>query len=68
MIPEIEIWHAALAMVRRYAEDAMLEAVAPDQLLEDSDMATSAQLLIDLQLVLDPVSVILKMPQHPLQR
>jgi hypothetical protein len=38
MIPEREIWCAALAMVRRYTADAMLEAAArADQLLEDGD-------------------------------
>jgi hypothetical protein len=38
MIPEREIWRAALVMVKRYAADAMLEAAArADQLLEDGD-------------------------------
>jgi hypothetical protein len=38
MMPEHEIWRAAMAMVKRYAADAMLEAVArADQLLEDGD-------------------------------
>jgi hypothetical protein len=38
MIPEREIWRAALVMVKRYAADAMLEAAArADQLREDGD-------------------------------
>ena len=43
MIPEAEVWRAALAMVRRYAADAMLEAAArADQLLEDGDWQAAA--------------------------
>jgi hypothetical protein len=38
VIPDREISRAALAMVKRYAADAMLEAAArADQLLEDGD-------------------------------
>jgi hypothetical protein len=43
MIPEAEIWRAALAMIRRYRADAMLEAAArADQLLEDGDWQGAA--------------------------
>ena len=28
MIPDAEIWRAAMAMVKRYGDDAMLEAAA----------------------------------------
>jgi len=43
MIPEREIWRAAMAMVKRYAADAMLEAAArADQLLEDGDWQAAA--------------------------
>jgi hypothetical protein len=39
MIPDRDIWTAALLMVKRYGDDAMLEAAArADQLLEDGDM------------------------------
>jgi hypothetical protein len=38
MIPDVDIWRAALAMVNRYGADVMLEAAArADQLLEDGD-------------------------------
>jgi len=38
MISDKDIWRAALAMVKRYKEDAMLEAAArADQLQEDGD-------------------------------
>ena len=38
VIPEADIWRSALAMVRRYKVDAMLEAaMGADQLLEDGD-------------------------------
>ena len=38
MISETDIWHAALAMVKRYGADAILEAAArADQLREDGD-------------------------------
>ena len=40
MIPESDVWRAALLMVKRYGDDAMLEAAEPaDQLLDKSDMA-----------------------------
>jgi hypothetical protein len=43
MIPECEIWRAALAMVRRCKDDAMLEAAArADQLLEDGNTLAAA--------------------------
>ena len=43
MIPEREIWRAALAMVKRYAADAMIEAAArADQLLEDGEWQAAA--------------------------
>ena len=38
MISETDIWRAALAMVKRYRDEAMLEAsMRADQLLEDGD-------------------------------
>jgi len=38
MIDDRDVWAAALAMVRRYKDDAMLEAAArADQLQEDDD-------------------------------
>jgi hypothetical protein len=43
MIPEIEIWRAAMAMVRRYGADAMLEAAArADQFFEEGDWQSAA--------------------------
>jgi hypothetical protein len=40
MLPDIDIWRAALVMVKRYGEDAMLEAAErADQLLDEGDMA-----------------------------
>jgi hypothetical protein len=40
MISDREIWHCALLMVKRYKEDALLEAAArADRLQEDGDMA-----------------------------
>jgi hypothetical protein len=37
---DIDIWRAALLMVKRYGDDAMLEAaVRADQLMADGDMA-----------------------------
>ena len=40
MIPEADIWRSALAMLKRYGADAMLEAAQrADQLLDDGDMA-----------------------------
>jgi hypothetical protein len=42
VIPERDIWAAALLMVKRYGNDAMIEAAArADQLLEEGDMAGS---------------------------
>jgi len=38
MISDIDIWRSAMVMVKRYGDDAMLEAAArADQLLEDGD-------------------------------
>jgi hypothetical protein len=38
MISETDIWRAALAMVKRYGDDAQLEAAGrADQLQEDGD-------------------------------
>jgi hypothetical protein len=38
MIPDAEIWRAALLMVKRYGDDAMLEAIARgNELLAASD-------------------------------
>jgi hypothetical protein len=38
MIPDVDIWRAALIMVKRYGDDAMLEAAArADQLQEEGD-------------------------------
>jgi hypothetical protein len=40
MTPDTEIWRAALLMVKRHGDDAMLEAAArADQLMVDGDMA-----------------------------
>jgi len=40
MIDDSAIWQGALLMVKRYGEDAMLEAsMRADQLLEEGDMA-----------------------------
>lgn len=40
MIGDRDIWQAALAIVKRYGDDAMLEgAQRADQLLEEGDMA-----------------------------
>jgi hypothetical protein len=50
VIPDVDIWHAALAMVKRYGDDAMLEAAArADQLMADGDMAgcTTWQPILD---------------------
>ena len=42
MISEADIWRSALAMVRRYKDDAMLEASArADQAFEDGDMGAA---------------------------
>jgi hypothetical protein len=38
--PDRDIWQAALAIAKRYGDDAMLEAAErADQLLEEGDMA-----------------------------
>ena len=43
MLPEADIWAAALAMVKRYGADAMLEAAARAQrLLDDGDSLAAA--------------------------
>ena len=40
MFPDRDLWAAALLMVKRYGEDALLEAVErADQLLGEGDMA-----------------------------
>jgi hypothetical protein len=40
VISDCDVWAAALLMVKRYKEDAMLEASArADQLLDEGDMA-----------------------------
>src|SRR5262252_6502935 len=50
MIGDRDLWQAALLMVKRYGDDAMLEtAQRADQLLEDGDMAgagVAADLLV----------------------
>jgi hypothetical protein len=39
MIPDRDVWAAALLMVKRFGNDAMLEAAArADELLENGDM------------------------------
>jgi hypothetical protein len=41
MIADIDIWRAAMAMLKRYGDDAMLEAAArADELMEAGDMAS----------------------------
>ena len=50
MIPDVDIWRAALLMVKRYGDDAMLEAAASaDQLMADGDVAgcTTWQRILD---------------------
>jgi hypothetical protein len=48
MIPDLDIWRAALLMVKRYGDDAMLEAAArADQLQEDGDWQGRAHLASD---------------------
>jgi hypothetical protein len=38
LIPDIDIWRAAMAMLKRYGDDAMLEACTrADHALEDGD-------------------------------
>jgi hypothetical protein len=40
MIPDRDVWAAALLMVKRYGDDAMLEAASrADELLDADDMA-----------------------------
>jgi len=40
LIPDADIWRAALLMTKRYGADAMLEAAErADQLLDEGDMA-----------------------------
>ena len=40
LIPDRHVWRAALAIVKRYGDDAMLEAAERvDQLLDEGDMA-----------------------------
>jgi hypothetical protein len=40
VIPDRDVWAAALLMVKRYGDDAMLEAAQrADQLLDEGDMA-----------------------------
>jgi hypothetical protein len=40
MIPDLDIWRASLLMVKRYGDDALLEAAErADQLLDEGDMA-----------------------------
>jgi hypothetical protein len=42
MIFDRDLWAAALAMVKRYGNDAIIEAVArADQLVEDDDIAST---------------------------
>jgi hypothetical protein len=42
MIPDRDVWAAAVLMVKRYADDAMLEAAErADQLLDEGDMAAA---------------------------
>jgi hypothetical protein len=42
MISDHDVWHAALAMVKRYREDAVSEAAArADQHTEDGDWAAA---------------------------
>ena len=40
MIPDRDVWAAAVLMVKRYCDDALLEAAErADQLLDEGDMA-----------------------------
>jgi hypothetical protein len=40
MIPDRDVWQAAVLLVTRYGDDAMLEAAErADQLLDEGDMA-----------------------------
>jgi hypothetical protein len=42
MSSDRDVWQAALLMVRRYKEDAMLEAsMRADQMLDEGDMAAA---------------------------
>jgi len=50
MISDLDIWRSAVAMVKRYGDDAMLEAAArADQLMDEGDMAgcTTWQRILD---------------------
>ena len=50
LISDIDIWRAALLMVKRYGDEAMLEAAArADQLMAEGDMAgcTTWQRIVD---------------------
>ena len=43
MVDDRDIWEAALLIVKRYGDDAMLEAAErADQLLDEGDMAGAA--------------------------
>ena len=40
MIPDRDVWQAAVLLVKRYGDDALLEAAErADQMLEEGDMA-----------------------------
>jgi uncharacterized protein DUF6961 len=40
VIPDRDVWQAAILLVKRYGDDAMLEAAQrADQMLEEGDMA-----------------------------
>jgi hypothetical protein len=40
MIPDRDVWAAAVLMVKRYGDDAMLESsMRADQMLDEGDMA-----------------------------
>jgi triphosphoribosyl-dephospho-CoA synthetase len=42
MIPDRDVWQAALLIVKRYGDDAMHEAAEDaDQLLDEGDMASA---------------------------
>jgi hypothetical protein len=50
MISDVDIWRAALLMVKRYGDDAVLEAAArASQLMKDGDIAgcTTWQRILD---------------------
>jgi hypothetical protein len=46
MIPDLDMWRAALAMVKRYGDDAMLEAAAADELLEAGEYLLNSTMAI----------------------